>query len=139
MAVTAYVYNQFKKDQFNGSDTDFDATSKLKVALFTDTYTPALTDLLYSSLSGEVANGNGYTTGGATISGAAFSGTTTVAIDATDVAWTFTGSKTARYAVVYNATSSSLISYIDFGSDQTSAATFTLQWNASGLYNISSS
>lgn len=109
------------------------------MALFTDTYTPAVTDLLYSSLSGEVANGNGYTTGGATLSAVALSGTATVVIDATDTAWTFTASKTARYAVAYNSTSSSLIAYLDFATDQTSAGIFTIQWNASGLFNITSS
>jgi hypothetical protein len=139
MAVTAYIYNSAKQNFFDGNATDLDATSALKVALFTSTYTPALTDTLYSGLSGEVANGNGYTTGGATVTGGAFSGTTTKVFDATDTSWTFTASKIARYAVLYDASTSKVIMYLDFGSDQTSSNLFTIQWNASGILNITSS
>jgi hypothetical protein len=138
MAVTINIYNAFKLKQFDGNGLDLN-TDTLKVALFTDTYTPALTDTLYSGLSGEVASGNGYTTGGVTITNPVFSGTTTQVFDCDDFTWTFSASKTMRYAVIYGSSSSKLIGYIDFGSNQTTAATFTITINASGLLNITSS
>jgi len=138
MAVTFNIYNQTKLRQFNGNALDFDGGT-VKVALFTNTYTPALTDTLYSGLSGEVATGNGYTTGGIALGSPAFTGTTTVVFDADDSTWTFTASKTMRYAVIYETGTSRVIAYVDFGSDQTSSATFTLTWNASGIFNITSS
>lgn len=138
MPVTFLTYNAFKLKQFNGNALDLD-TDTLKVALFTSSYSPALTDTLYSGLSGEVANGNGYTTGGATVTTPAFSGTTTTVFDADDTSWTFSASKTARYGVLYGSSSSKLIGYLDFGSDQTSGGTFTITWNASGILNITSS
>jgi hypothetical protein len=64
MAVTA---NGF----FNGVDlavlTSWTGAGRFKMALFNTQ--PALSTSLYSSLTGEVANGNGYTTGGISLSG----------------------------------------------------------------------
>lgn len=137
MAVTFSIYNAFKLKQFNGNAITLGTDTK--VALFTSSYSPALTDTLYSSLSNEVANGNGYTTGGVALANPAFSGTTTQVFDADDSTWTFTASKTARYAVLYGSASSKLIGYLDFGADQTSSGTFTIVWNASGIINITSS
>ena len=138
MAITAFLYNQSKLRPFNGNGDDWDEASALKVALFTDTYTPALADTLYSSLSGEVATGNGYTTGGEVLAGTSFAGTTTVVFDASDTTWTFSASKTMRYAVIYDVSSSRLIAYVDFGTNQSSSSTFTITWNASGIFNITS-
>lgn len=138
MAVSVNLYNAFKLNQFNGNALDLD-TDTLKVALFTSSYTPALTDTLYSSLSNEIANGNGYTTGGLTITNPAFSGTTTVLLTFDNPLWTFTFSKTMRYAVVYGSVSSKLIGYIDFGSDQTTSSGFKITLNASGFLSITSS
>lgn len=138
MAVTINLYNVFKLKQFNGNALDLD-TDTLKVALFTSSYSPALTDTLYSGLTGEVATGNGYTTGGVTVTTPVFSGTTTQLFDCDDFVWTFTGSKAMRYAVIYGSSSSKLIGYIDFGTDQTSSSGFTIVLNASGLLSITSS
>lgn len=138
MAVTVSVYNNFKKIQFNGNAVTL-GTSTM-VALATSSYTPALTHTTYTDFSSaEVANGNGYTTGGVALSNPAFSGTTTQVFDADDTTWTFTASKTARYAVIYDITSSAAIAYLDFGSDQTTSSTFTIVWNGSGIVNITSS
>jgi hypothetical protein len=107
--------------------------------LFTSSLTPALTDTLYSSLTNEIANGNGYTTGGVAITSPVFSGTTTQVFDCDDISWTFTASKTMRYAVLYKSSDSKLIGYIDFGVDNTCSSVFTIVINASGLLNITSS
>lgn len=137
--ATITIYNQSLLRPFNGNADDWDESSALKVALFTDTYTPSAADTLYSSLSGEVANGSGYTTGGATLANTSFAGTTTNVFDADDTAWTFSGSKTMRYAVLYDVSSSRLIGWVDFGSNQTTSSVFTIQWHASGIINVTKS
>ena len=82
-------------------------TDTFYCALFTSTYTPAATDDSYSSLTGEVSNGNGYTTGGVALTGVSWSessGTYTFALD--DIVWNASGGdiSSIRYAVIYNYT-----------------------------------
>lgn len=113
-------------------------TDTIKVLLTTSSYTPNQdTHDFLDDITNEVANGSGYTTGGETLGTKALTYDTasnTVRLDAADTVWTFSGSKTMRYAVVYKDTGSSatspLMGYIDFGSDQTSSGTFTLQYDA---------
>ena len=114
--------------------------STIKCALFTDSYTPNLdTDSLYSELTGEVANGNGYTTGGATLTTTAstYTGATnTVAMDADDVTWS-SSTITARYAVIYVSTSSQLLGYIDFGTNMSSSnGDFKITWASTGVLKM---
>lgn len=63
MAVSSNVF-------FDGVDqavlTSWTGTNRFKMALFNTQ--PALSTVLYSSLTGEVANGNGYLTGGISLS-----------------------------------------------------------------------
>lgn len=108
-----------------GSDT-------LKVALTNTAPTSATTQL--SSIT-QVANGNGYTTGGATIttSSSAQTGGTYKLVLA-DVVFTATGSLGPfRYAVIYNstATNSEVIGWYDYGSSITLASgeTFTVDFD----------
>ena len=56
-----------------------------------------------NGVTNEVANGNGYTTGGVTVSPLALSGTTSVSVKfGTNPSWTASSSGiTARWAVVY--------------------------------------
>lgn len=135
--ISTKIYNCFLLKQNNGNAIDLD-TDTLKIALFDETFVPALTDTDYSGLSDEVANGNGYTTGGETLANAALSGTTTVSFTADAVTWsgcTFT----TRYAVIYSSATSDLIMYIDFGEDQVlSSDDFTITPNTGGLISINS-
>lgn len=141
MAVTAKFYGPAFKHLQNG-DIDLD-TNTIKVALLTSSYTPSqahesATDL---TLASNEVTGTGYTARGATLSSVTISYATLVTtFDAADTAWT-SSTITARYAVVYKDTgtdsTSWLIGYIDFGADQTSSAgTFTIQWNASGIATV---
>lgn len=108
-----------------GSDT-------LKVALTNTAPTTATTQL---STITQIANGNGYTTGGATIttsSSAQTSGTYKLVL--ADVVFTATGSLGPfRYAVIYNstATNSEVIAWYDYGSSITLASgeTFTVDFD----------
>jgi hypothetical protein len=140
MANTIYNYAKsgLLSGTFNlGSDT-------LKVALVTSSYTPNIdTNHFFSDLSNEVS-GTGYTAGGATLTSLAVSTDTTNdrgAFDAADVTWS-TSTITARGAVVYKSTGTSstspLLCYFDFTTDQiSSAGNFTITWNANGLLLLS--
>ena len=119
-------------------------SDSLKAALFTASYTPAQdTDELYSSLTNEVANGNGYVTGGNAMANPTVSytaGTNTAKFDADDPAtWTASGSGFSfRYVVLYDATTSVLIGYVDYGSTVTlsgaNADTFTFSLDSAGMF-----
>lgn len=116
----------------------------IKVALCTSSYTPNQdTHDFYNDLTNEVANGNGYTTGGASLANKTTSydtATNETRLDADDVSWT-SSSFTARYAVVYKdtgaAATSPLLGYVDFGGDETVASgTLTITWDATGVLKI---
>lgn len=134
------IFNSFKEGIADGTfDLDGDT---LKIALFTSSYTPDATDIVFADLSNEVS-GTGYTAGGATLSSVTWNrsgGTAT--LDAADPQWT-TASFTARYAVVYksgtaNSLTDPLICLLDFGSDKTvTSGTFTVSFNASGIMTLS--
>lgn len=84
-------------------DGTFDIDSDTwKMALFLSTSNLGSSSTTYAGVTNEHANGNGYTTGGASIT-LTLSGTTTVTIDiATDPVWTASGgSITARFAAIY--------------------------------------
>jgi hypothetical protein len=144
MAITPAWYG-------NGLLTLLDTPSDLeqltlKLALVLDTYTPNRDthDFRDDFTSFEVANGNGYTTGGVTLSGVAWSLDTAsqqVRLDFTDPSWTFTGSKTWRYGVIYSDTGGAdstdpLIALLTWDSNQTVSTAYTLQLDAAGLLYI---
>jgi len=117
----------------------------IKAALFTTSYTPAQdTDELYSSLTNEVANGNGYTTGGTSVTGT-LSGTTTqkFSLSASPTFAASGGDIVARWAVLYEV-GGSIIAY--FLLDSTPAnytipdgSTLTININASGIWAATAS
>lgn len=121
-------------------------THTFKVALFTSTYTPNVaTNVSYSALTNEVANGNGYTTTGYTLTGVTWSQTGGVAtFDAADAAWTASGgSIVARTAVIYDSTATvnNLMFYFLLDSTPadvtvTDTNTLTIAWNASGIFTL---
>ncbi|RMH18227.1 MAG: hypothetical protein D6698_07355 [Gammaproteobacteria bacterium] len=115
----------------------------IKVALTTSTYTPNQdTHEFFSDVTNEVT-GTGYTAGGQTLTTKTAtydSATNTIKLDAADVTWA-SSTITARYAVVYKdtgvSTTSPLICYIDFVSDQSSSSgDFTITWDANGIINV---
>lgn len=139
MATTS-LYTTFPAKLAN-KEIDWD-TDTIKVALVTSSYTPNQdTHDYWDDVSANEASGTGYTTGGATLASKTLtqdSGTNKQTFDAADVSWT-TSTVTARYAVIYVSTgsgsTSALIGYVDFGSNQSSSAgTFQITWNASGIF-----
>ena len=104
------------------------AANTYKIALYTSAATLSAATTAYSATN-EVANGNGYTTGGATLAGFATSSSGTTAwLDwSTDPSWA-TSSFTARYALIYNSSvSNKAVAVLDFGADYTATnGTFTI-------------
>lgn len=138
--ATTTLYTKFPAKLAN-KEIDWD-TDTIKVALVTSSYTPNQdTHDYWDDVSANEASGTGYTAGGATLASKTITqddATNKQTFDAADTSWT-TSTVTARYAVIYVATGSSatsaLIGYVDFGSNQSSSAgTFQITWNASGIF-----
>jgi hypothetical protein len=142
MAASAKLYANFLHLLLENKLGGDILSQTIKVALCTSSYTPSQANHDYfDDITNEVANGNGYTSGGATL------GTKTCTVsslvttfDAADTAWT-ASTITARYAIIYyasgTASTSLLIGYVDFGADQVSSnGTFQITWNASGIFTL---
>ena len=125
MSITTAMSTSFKSELLGGTH-DLD-TNTLKLALIkaspSGTYGAATTN--YSNVTGnsDEASGTGYTTGGATLSGATI-GTdgTTAHVDFTDVTFS-NASVSADGCIIYNSSQSNkAIAVFDFGSTQTSTS-----------------
>ena len=136
------VFNKAKHELILGN-IDFGVDS-FKVALLTNAYTPNIdTQEFWSDVSANEASGTNYTAGGGatTITVTRIDASDLTEVDGTTV--TFANSTvTARYAILYKdtgtPTTSVLISYTDFGSDQSSVgADFNVTVNANGLLRLS--
>ncbi len=141
-------YNEFKKYIADGT-FDLDGNT-IKAMLLTSSYTPSVAndDIKADIVANEVANGNGYTTGGVTVAATWVRSSGTVTFDVADPAWTGSSSGfVARYLVFYasgtlNGHTDPLIGYVVLDSapaDVSFAAgnTVTVQINASGLFTLS--
>jgi hypothetical protein len=144
MAATAWrKYESFP--EFMGDNTiDMDGDT-FKMALFSSTSNAATvtTNTAYTDLTNEVANGNGYTTGGVTLTSVTWAhsaGTTT--FDCDNASWTASGgSIVARFAVIYSSTSGKLVCYCILDStpaDVTivTGTTYTITIDATGVFTI---
>jgi hypothetical protein len=118
MAITAALCNSYKGEIMQGIHL---AADVYKIALYVSAATLDKTTTVYSATN-EVANGNGYATGGATLSGFAVVqvGDRQV-LKFTDQAWA-AATITARGALIYNSTrSNKAVAVLYFGaSDITS-------------------
>lgn len=136
MAVTTTVTNNSKRVYPQGVNLE---SATIKAALFTSSATLSATSDLYSNLTNEVASGNGYTTGGNTITSLAWSGTTSPKITGTIPNWT-SSTFTFRYVVIYDTSTSKIINYYDCGTDQTvTSGTATLAFDTNGMILVTSS
>lgn len=113
-ASTLTKFHRFIQDAMNGAHNL--GTDALKICL-TNTAPDASVDTSYSDID-ELAEANGYTTGGedvTTVSSIQTSGTYKLVIE--DTVFTASGGAIGpfRYPVLYNSTSTSLIGYWDYG------------------------
>lgn len=145
-AGNVIVYDSFKLWMGDGT-FDMDADT-FKVLLASNSYSPDIAvDSVLADITNQVANGNGYTTGGATLGSVTWtkSGSTTK-FDAADSSWTASGGAIGpiRKAVIYksgtaNAHISPLVGYCVLDSADISISDgnlFTIQWNASGILTL---
>ena len=109
----------------------------IKIALFTSSASLGAATTAYST-SNEVANGNGYATGGVELtSRAVATAGTTAYFDAADPSWT-SATFTANGAMIYNSSASDkAIAILAFGGDFTvSGGTFQIVFPAAGANAI---
>ena len=145
MAVTAFVFPLVFTAAFNKEIDLLD--DAIKVALTTSIYAVDQdTHDYFNDVTNEVV-GTGYTAGGVALATDTITytaGTNVWKYDADDSSWT-TATITARFAVVYDSTPATaatqpLICYQNFGADVVSTAgTFLITWNASGIFTITAS
>jgi hypothetical protein len=121
-------------------------TSTLKVALTTNSYTPNIdTDEVFSDVTNELPTAGGYTAGGQTLTSVTWtydSANNRMQLDCADPSWS-AATFTCRRAVFYKSTGTSstspLLSWQDFGADQSPAGvTFNLVVDSTGILRIAS-
>jgi hypothetical protein len=123
MAILQSLCTSFKVQLLSGTQNFNTGTTKVyKIALYTASATLGADTTSYTgSTTGEVANGNGYTTGGnvLTVSQVPTSSGSTAFISFANAIWT-ASTITARGALIYNSTDDTAVAVLDFGSDKTS-------------------
>jgi len=154
MAADAWKIYNGAKEYIGDGTIDLDAGDGFfAVILATSSYTPSLAHDAYSSVSAaEVANGNGYTTGGnALVSSTWTNSSGTVTFDSNNPTWTASGgSIVCRYALlVHVAAGTGLVQSTDkliayslldnTPADITVADTdvLTIELNANGYFQVS--
>lgn len=140
MAATAKLYGSFLMKALN-KEIDWD-TDTIKVMLCSALTNNQDTFVYLADATKTEAIGTGYTAGGKALTGVtiAYDGATNIIkLDTADVTWT-NSTITASYALIYDdtpATNKPLIGYVLFGASTSSVAgDFTIQWDASGIANI---
>jgi len=114
------------------------------VALYSAVTFDAAATTLAGVTKTEVANGDGYATGGETLTGVAVTTIETdgAKFDANDVTWSADGGPiAASYAIIYNDTDTDdpPVALIDFDGEETAndGTDFVIVWNASGIFTWS--
>ncbi len=141
--VTAKIYGLLFTALWN-KEIDYD-TDDIKVMLCTSTEVPDQdTDDYIDDARANEVSGTNYVANGASLTSKTVTytaGTNTHVLDAADTTWA-SSTITARIAIIYDFTPASdatrpLISYQDFITDQSSSGgDFTIEWNASGIIEI---
>jgi hypothetical protein len=144
MAASISFYNNWREAI---SDVPLRSTT-FKTTLHNSTYTFAATHVVYADLTNELSTANGYTNGGATMTGASWDHSgATATFDTADTQWVASGgSITARRAVIraigtFNSQVDPLVASILLDTTPadvtvTDGNTLALQWNASGIFTV---
>ena len=108
-----------------------------KMILLDDGHAPDATHVDYSDvIADELSNGNGYTTGGVTLTNVTWSESGgIITFDADDAQWA-NANFTSRYGTIYNDTvGDELVCQIDFTENkQASAITFEVRFHVNGIF-----
>ena len=140
MAAGTWTFTNGGRTKLLDGTFDID-TDSYKMALFLSTSNIGAASTTYAGVTNEVANANGYTTGGIAVT-FTLAGTTTVTVDiATDPVWTAAGgSITARFAVLYevagNVLCYALLDSTPADVTATDGNTLTVAANASGVFTL---
>ena len=121
MAIAQALPTSFKVELLTGTHNFTASTGDtFKIALYTSSATLDATTTAYTGTN-EVDNGNGYTTGGNTLTSVTPTASGTTAIcDFADTTWS-NATITARGALIYNSSKSNkAVAVLDFGSDKIS-------------------
>ena len=147
MAATAWAfYNSFREKLGEG---DFDlsgASVNFKMSLHTSAASTNATNAVlstYASIANEVANGNGYTTGGKSVSGRTWAAGASAGVfrfDSTAVVWTATGGDvdSVKFAIIYQS-GGKLVCYSKLSTSQfnlTQDNTLTVTPSANGIFEL---
>jgi|TARA_R100000750_G_scaffold12817_4_gene8209 hypothetical protein len=129
MAISSGIAINFKEDCLEGVHHFSSAT--FKIALYTSIASLSNGTSVFL-VSGELASGNGYTSGGqiCTVTNVTVDGSTAI-VDFADQSWT-SATFTARGCLIYNSSQSNkTVAVIDFGGEKTATnGTFTVQMPA---------
>jgi hypothetical protein len=153
MAADAWKFYNTAREFIGDGTIDLD-DHEFKMGLYTSTSNAAtVTNSVLADLTNEVANANGYTTGGVAITSVISNANqwlrsgNTVRFDVDDAQWTASGgSITARFAVIYDDTPVSpadpllcfsLLDNTPADVTVTNGNTLTIQINASGVFTLS--
>ena len=139
MAAGDWTFPDAARKKMLDGTFDFD-TDSFQMALFLSTSNIGAASTTYAGLTNEVANANGYSTGGKALT-MSVTGTTTVTVDCDDQTWTASGgSITARFAVIYevagNVVAYCLLDSTPADVTATDGNTLTVQINASGIFTL---
>jgi hypothetical protein len=140
VAASAWAFTNTGRTSLINGTFDIDSDS-WKCALFQSTSNIGAASTTYAGVTNEVANANGYTTGGIAVV-LTLAGTTTVTVDiTTDPVWTASGgSIVARFAVIYEVAGNvlcwSTLDTTPADVTATSGNTLTVAANASGVFTL---
>lgn len=136
MALTQEISYSFKEELFQGTHNFANGGDTFKVALYAAGVTAATLDGTITQYTTaaygtyQATNGNGYTTGGQTLSSQTTSRSAQTSwVDFADLTWS-ASTISARAALIYNSTDSNkAVTVLDFGSTKTSSnGAFTIQF-----------
>lgn len=113
MAAGTFTLYDHVAEGLGNKEFNFD-TDVFKLTLHTSLYVPNGAHAVAADLTNEVAAGNGYATGGITLTGQTWAQAAGVAkFDTDDAIWTAAGGPiTARYAVLRDTTIDHLVGYL---------------------------
>ena len=147
MAATAWAFYNSFREKLGEGDFDLSGTSvNFTMSLHTSAASANATNPVmstYASIANEVPNGNGYTTGGKSVSGRTWAAGAAAGVfrfDSTAVVWTATGGDvdSVKFAIIYQS-GGKLVCYSKLSTSQfnlTQDNTLTVTPSANGIFEL---
>ena len=147
MAATAWAFYNSFREKLGEGDFDLSGTSvNFTMSLHTSAGSANATNAAlstYASIGSEVANGNGYATGGLSVSGRTWAAGASAGVfrfDSTAVVWTATGGDISdiKFAIIYQS-GGKLVCYSKLTTSQFTLSednTLTVTPSANGIFEL---